>query len=245
MTYTPDVIILTSADSGVRPMPPKYIVVHTSEPGPYARGKNPGTVASLLRFLANVDNQASYHAVVGREGDVGQSNTDEYAPWAAGYTANKDGLHICAMGWAAQPRDEWLTYGKQLEGIAKVIAAWSKSYGIPLTRIVGADLKAGKKGVTGHFDTAQAWRETDHTDPGVGFPFDDVISRAKKLLGTQPEAPVADPNKVKSLVDGKEYSRDQFIQFNDLHNWRVDKMLTAICKRDGLPYTTEALKQVR
>jgi hypothetical protein len=60
----------------------------------------------------------------------------------------------------------------------------------------------------------------------------------------KPEAPVADPNKLKSLVDGSQWTRDELLLFADKRNWRIDKMLTAICKRDGLPYTDAALKQV-
>jgi hypothetical protein len=62
----------------------------------------------------------------------------------------------------------------------------------------------------------------------------------------KPEAPVTapDPNKLASKVDGSLHTRDQYIQYGDRYLWRINKMLTAICKRDGLPYTDSALKQV-
>lgn len=50
---------------------------------------------------------------------------------------------------------------------------------------------------------------------------------------------------LKSLVDGKSYTRDQFTQFADYHLWRIDKMLTAQNQKNGLPWTDDALKQVK
>lgn len=61
----------------------------------------------------------------------------------------------------------------------------------------------------------------------------------------QPQSPggtVVDS--LKSLVDGTPHTRDDYIQFADRYLWRINKMLTAICKRDGLPYTDAALKRV-
>lgn len=170
--------LLTSADSGKRAMPPQLQVLHTNEGGPYARGKSPGTVTGLLQFCANLRNQASYNTIVGRAGDTGRSNSDNYAPWAAGTLANARGLHLCALGWSAQPRDEWLGYTDQMQAIARILAHNAAVYGIPLRRINAEQIKAGERGICGHGDVAAAWRETDHTDPGANFPYDDVIARA-------------------------------------------------------------------
>lgn len=199
-----DLTTLTAADDGVRPMPPKWIVVHTNE------GPKTGTVEGLLGYLANTANQASYHIVVGADGRTGRSNDDDYAPWAAGYTANRGGLHVCAIGYSKQSRAEWLASPKQLDGLARVIADWSTRYSIPLTRIVAADLVAGRKGVCGHFDTAQAWHETDHVDPGTQFPWDVVLAKAAVLNApTQKENPVprTDSQRIKEI-------REQLVGFD-------------------------------
>lgn len=177
-----DQTLLTAADSGKRYMPPQLQIIHTNEGGPYARGKSPGTVGGLLAFCANLRNQASYNTIVGRAGDTGRCNSDEYAPWAAGTLANARGLHLCALGWSAQPRDEWLEYTAQLNGIARILAHNSVVYGIPLRRVNAAQIKAGERGICGHGDVAAAWRETDHTDPGANFPYDDVIARAVAII---------------------------------------------------------------
>ena len=181
---------LTSADDGVRPMPPSLQVIHTNEPGNYKGwGASPGTVPGLLQYLANPANGGSYQVVVGRAGDTGRSNDDNYAPWAGGYQANRRGLHICQLGWSAQSRAEWLSYGAQLDATARILAHNSLLYGIPLVKLSAADIRAGRKGVCGHGDTSKAWGETDHTDPGNDYPFDVVLAKANAIVnggGTTP-----------------------------------------------------------
>lgn len=191
--------LLTSADSGKRPMPPQLQVIHTNEGGPYARGKSPGTVPGLLQFCANLRNQASYNTIIGRAGDTGRCNSDNYAPWAAGYTANMRGIHLCALGWSAQPRDEWESYDAQLNAIAANLAHNSVVYGIPLVRVYAADIKNGAKGICGHGDVAAAWRETDHTDPGPYFPYDIVIAKAKAIVNGGTPAGDTDMDQAQSL----------------------------------------------
>lgn len=42
-------------------------------------------------------------------------------------------------------------------------------------------MKAGQRGICTHADISAAFRESDHTDPGSGFPLDLVIARAREL----------------------------------------------------------------
>lgn len=159
------------------------IVVHTNEAGPYAYNKFPGTAESLGKYLARSDVQASYHLAVDRNADVCRMLVDEDRAWAAGGIANNEGYHICALGWSAQSREEWLEFPQQLEQIGREIAAWCRKDGIPADKLDAAQLKSGMPGVCGHGDTAQAWRQTDHTDPGEGFPYDYVLDVARRELG--------------------------------------------------------------
>lgn len=184
-----DIKLITAADDGLRPMPPSLQVIHTNEPGNYKGwGANPGSVLGLLQFCANTGNGASYHTIVGRAGDTGRCNDDSYAPWAAGTTGNRRGLHLCAMGWSAQNRDEWLSYDAQLNGIARVLAHNSVVYGIPLVKLSAADVRAGKRGVCGHGEVSVAWGEVDHTDPGPAFPFDVVLNKAQAIVDGKPNS---------------------------------------------------------
>ena len=94
-------------NSGTGGFKKSIIVVHTSEPGPYARGKNPGTAIGLGRYISSPSVQASYHIMVDPNGDVCRSLVDEDRAWAAGGIANNEGYHICAVGWSAWSREEW------------------------------------------------------------------------------------------------------------------------------------------
>lgn len=171
-----DVTMLTAADSGLRdPRACQAIVIHTNQ------GPETGSVDSLLAYCLDTSHQASYNLVVGGNGRIGRSNDDNYAPWAAGPTANKRGLHVCALGYAEQSRTEWLDPAALLDALARVIRDWSDRYGIPLEQVTAEDLRAGKRGVCGHVDTAEAWGETDHRDPGPDFPYDLVLARARAI----------------------------------------------------------------
>ena len=159
------------------------IVIHTNEAGPYGYHKFPGTAESLGKYLSRSDVQASYHLAVDRNADVCRMLSDEDRAWAAGGIANNEGYHICALGWSAQSREEWLDFPQQLEQIGREIARWCKQEGIPANKLDPNQLKNGEWGICGHGDTAIAWRQTDHTDPGDGFPYDYVIDVARRELG--------------------------------------------------------------
>lgn len=162
------------------------IIIHTSEPGPYAPGKNPGTAIGLGRYLASPSVQASYHLMVDPNGDVCRGLVDADRAWAAGGIANNEGYHICAVGWSAWSRAEWLSMPKMLDSLAAEIARWCKIEGIPPNFVPAKDLPNDVWGITGHGDTAVAWRQTDHTDPGKNFPYDVLLDKVKILLGQKP-----------------------------------------------------------
>lgn len=71
---------------------------------------------------------------------------------------------------------------------ATVIRYWADKYQIPLRRVDAAHLP----GILGHVDT-RVWGGTDHTDPGVDFPYDVLIQYATAPHPTTSEAPVNPP----------------------------------------------------
>ncbi|MEJ4100644.1 hypothetical protein V5S96_09795 [Corynebacterium mastitidis] len=86
------------------------------------------------------------------------------------------------MAYASSRRGDWLAADHQLELGAAVVADWCKRYGIPVVKINGVDLCAGKRGIGGHGDAAAAWGETDHSDPGAGFPWDVFIQKVQRHI---------------------------------------------------------------
>jgi hypothetical protein len=55
--------------------------------------------------------------------------------------------------------------------VRRVAARWD----VPLRRLTVADLKAGRRGICGHVDVSRAFGQTDHTDPGSGFPWGEFM----------------------------------------------------------------------
>jgi hypothetical protein len=47
---------------------------------------------------------------------------------------------------------------------------------VPKVRLSAADLVAGKHGVCGHVDVSRAFHQSDHSDPGPNFPWDEFMA---------------------------------------------------------------------
>ncbi|MFT4296616.1 MAG: N-acetylmuramoyl-L-alanine amidase [Micropruina sp.] len=125
----------------------------------------------------------SYHRLRALLGQGAQLVPETKQAWSAMTTGNRIALHACLEGYARWTRAEWLAKGRDgLEGLAHDLADWHRRYGIPLIRIGPADLRAGRRGICTHADISAAFGESDHTDPGSGFPLDLVISRAKEIV---------------------------------------------------------------
>lgn len=169
--YPADADTLTANDDGLRSGPPRLLVVHTSE--------SDGTADGLARYQLDPASGGSYHVIIDRFGRMVRSNDDGYIPWAAGYTGNRAGLHVCLTGYASWSRDEWLSRTAQLERLRDWLQWNSRTYGIPLVRLVGREIIAPARGVCGHADVSTAWREVNHTDPGADFPYDAVLDGAR------------------------------------------------------------------
>ena len=75
---------------------------------------------------------------------------------------------------------------RMLDSMAVEIARWCKKEGIPANFVPAKDLPKNVWGITGHGDTAIAWRQTDHTDPGRNFPYDVLLDKVKTILGQKP-----------------------------------------------------------
>lgn len=211
--YKCDHDILTSNDDGRRQGLIKRIYIHTFE------GRDLDAIA-MARYQLSPAAGGSYHIVIDVNGMTARENDDEYIPWSAGPKANRDGIHISLAGQAAFSRDTWLRRGKQLDKLADVVAAYCKAYGVPAIYRNAAALQSDRWGISTHADAAIAWRETDHTDPGKGFPMDVLIDKVNQRLHPTPvppppPAPVEPGAKYPSLIDGRPLRYSEFIRFID------------------------------
>lgn len=163
--------LLTDNDDGRRGRNARLIAVHTTEGGDTVRG--------IAEWQQKPSSMSSYHVLIARDGSSIRSNDDAFIPWAAMYSGNRAAYHVALAGKAAQSREDWLSRTDQLNTLADYMRHTARLAAIPLVK-VGPDVvkRADGRGVCGHADISQAWRESDHTDPGRQFPWDAVLNLA-------------------------------------------------------------------
>lgn len=151
-----------SSRNGVKP---KLIVVHSTEGWNIAGLKD---LIGLGNWFDNPAAQASSHVANDAEGNDARYVRDERKAWTcAAY--NSLSLNLEMVGKAAQ--GAWPD--KQIQNTAEWMAYWSVKYGIPLTF-------STSHGVCRHSDLGAAGG--GHHDPGKGFPLEECIQRARKIV---------------------------------------------------------------
>lgn len=187
------------------PLPKKIIIVHTTENAPGTPSRN------IIDYQVRTQS-GSYHRLVDSTGKITMANTDDWQTWSTGNKGNDIALHVSCVAQAKMTREQWLAQPKMLEGVARVIAHWSRKYNIPLVKLSRAELGAGKHGVAGHLE-AQVWGNTTHWDPGYHFPYDVVLKRAAEINNPKqkeeepkPVPPITVPDTTAPQAD-----RDQLI----------------------------------
>jgi N-acetyl-anhydromuramyl-L-alanine amidase AmpD len=194
-TYLPPVAVHSDRIGGHRQMPPKLIVVHTSE----QTVEGPNAARDLAAYITRPGDRttssgsrygSSYHDVV----DVGRVVRpcvphDRVAFSAPG--ANTDGLHVCLPGRAGQDLAGWSDgYSAALiDTLAAYIVDQATRYGIPMLELpVGVvELQRGSVGVTDHYRIGRAFGRTNHTDVGVSFPWDRLADLIHQHTNPDPE----------------------------------------------------------
>lgn len=159
------------------------VVVHVNV------GPETQTGAMQLRlYLNSID--AGYHQIVDNATTV-VAATDNQVVWGAS-GANRDGLHLCLIGYADQTDDQWhdaySTAERQRAAI--VVANWCSKYQIPVKRLSPAQLQAGARGIVGHVDVTAAYggNNAGHYDPGPNFPWTEFLHQVS--LRMTPPKPV-------------------------------------------------------
>jgi len=142
----------------------------------------PGTPAENVATYQINSESGSYHELTDTRPAHLIENTDDWRVWAAGPTSNYRHLHRSFVMRGTETRAEWLQHDAMLREAAARDAEWARKYNIPPVKLSAADLRAGRRGFFGHVDTAQAWGETDHTDPGTGFPWDVYLGYVREAL---------------------------------------------------------------
>ena len=152
----------------------RLIVIHSME-----SAEKGDTAESCARYFQQKATKASAHICVDNNSIIRCVMDDDIA-WAAP-GANHDGIHIELAGRAAQTRAEWLDlYGLSLINLAgMVVAQYAVKYNLPLTHIPNSALASPVMGgIVGHYQVTEVFKRSTHTDPGLHFPWEELMERA-------------------------------------------------------------------
>jgi len=145
------------------------------------------TAESCAQMFHTTTREASAHFVVDSDSVI-QCVPLDCKAWHAPPNAGSIGIEHA--GYARQTRAQWVdTYGMaMLTRSAILTARLCDMYGLPIVKLSVSDLLAGHHGICGHADVSNAWHQTDHTDPGVNFPWDvylTLVQNAGAPAGTK------------------------------------------------------------
>ena len=164
-----------------RDSPIELLVFHAME-----AGEGHSTAESVARWFAGPDApQASCHYCIDDDSVI-QTVRDEDTAWHAP-GANHNGLGFEHAGYSVQTPAQWDdSYSRaMLWRSARLVAAKCIEYGIPAVWLSPEDLLAGRRGITSHWNVSLAFKRSDHTDPGPGFPAERYVAWVRRVLATR------------------------------------------------------------
>lgn len=128
-------------------------------------------VAEYFRTMPD-HRPASAHICVDADSIVQCVHDRDVAYAAPG--CNHDGIQIELAGYGRQSRADWLDdySARLLDRAANATAQYCVKFDIPPVLLTDEQLRAGDRGIVGHAWVSRVYRESDHTDPGVNFPWD-------------------------------------------------------------------------
>lgn len=174
----------------------RYIVLHATEGGTarsnaeYFMQPSSGGSANLV-----VDDYTCYRCL-----------GDNVTPWGAP-PLNLNGFHIEQAGYSSWSRARWLLHDRTIRRAAYKAALRCKWYGIPARLLDVEQLiedyldpdevaKRGQQegwtlhpgpmqgGIVTHATISAAYHQTDHTDPGPGYPLDRFMTYLDRYLAS-------------------------------------------------------------
>lgn len=174
----PPITLHAYHDDGPGNFMPTRVVIHTTEPGNSfagTTGSRSGVARSTAVYFTEPTSGGSAHYIVDAANEE-HCIEESHIAWHAPPNKRSLGVEIC--GKAAYTRDQWLSADvwPAMVRAAGRTADLCARYGIPIVKLGPPDLLRGEHGICGHVDVANAWHETDHTDPGPNFPWVEFMS---------------------------------------------------------------------
>lgn len=165
---------------------PRQIVIHTTESDLVEGG-----ASNVAKWLSRTNYRASSHFIIDSNETLLTVDLMDTA-WGVGGAPNASTIQIELVGSASASREDWLApdSARQLCRAAALSAQLSLLYDIPLRLVEAPGLLTDTPGVAGHDAFSEAYKISDHTDPGAGFPWDAFLAQSASYLA---EAAAAEP----------------------------------------------------
>lgn len=125
----------------------------------------------------------SFHYAVDAD-SVTQCVNDEYTAWHARGHGNALGIGVELCGRADQTRAEWFDAVSlaTMNNAARLCARLCNKWSIPAKVVNDRGLLNGESGITTHQFVASAWKQSNHYDPGPGFPLGAFVQAVATAL---------------------------------------------------------------
>lgn len=158
----------------------QLVVIHTTEGSAHARSAEDGAAYDARRA-----DGTSCHYFHDSDTTIQCVLTADIAHTARGQ-GNRRGIHheLCTKAGSAQWHS--LYHTSMLLRTAKQVARDCRKWQIPARKLTPAQVKAGEKGICGHVDISDAFGQSDHTDPGKGFPWARFVGMVQAELNPPP-----------------------------------------------------------
>lgn len=153
-----------------------------------------GGARAVARYFQSAGAGGSAHYTVD-PGEVVASVRESVVAYHAPPNTGSIGIELCdpqkgpASRWGDDSHQAMLRRAAVL--VRQVAARWD----VPLRRLTVEQVRAGKRGVCGHVDVSNAFGQTDHSDPGRGFPWDEFMHLVNDARPATPR-PISNPTEV-------------------------------------------------
>lgn len=151
----------------------------------------PGGARANARYFQSANAGGLAHYVVDPSETV-QCCKEDIACWHAPPNKGSIGVELCDPQNGSV--DRWYDdlHSRMLQRAAALVADICRRHQLPIRYVNTGGLLQGQSGITMHRDVAQAWRQSTHTDPGVGFPIAHFIDLVNKVGTPVPRQPQGD-----------------------------------------------------
>lgn len=154
------------------------VVIHTME-----AAENPNTAENVASWFAGPHApMASAHYNIDADSICQSVRENDVAFHVPG--ANHNGIGLEHAGYARQDPTDWSDEysSAMLHLSAKLTADICKRHNIPVEFVDVDGLKAGRRGITFHVTVSDAFKRSNHRDPGQHFPLEHYLSLVRSEM---------------------------------------------------------------